>query len=138
MAVTKTRTVAAMWAVQDPDSRSHNGALYFKGSRIFSYGPHHLIGRIYPLGEFRPDGGGYSFVLINSDKVSVTTSKHTGICAGMAAQQYGGAAVFYVPNLTDNDLLIDPRPPFTVKENMARLRAVYPDVAAGLAQAFAQ
>ena len=101
--VTDTRTVAARWAGRTaPRARSNNGALYFEGPEVYSYGPHHLIGVIVPVSDFFEGPKGFGFVvLVNSDKASVTTSKHTGICAGEAARVYGSARVLKVEGLTE-------------------------------------
>lgn len=101
--VTNTRAVAARWAGRtDSRARSHNGAIYFEGPEIYSYGPHHLIGVIVPVSDFFEGPKGFGFVvLVNSDKASVTTSRHTGICAGEAARIYGTGRVIRVDGLTD-------------------------------------
>lgn len=55
-----------VWASQRQEAgRSNKGAVYFEGPALYSYGSHFLMGFI--LGEV---------AFLNSDKYSVTTSKH--------------------------------------------------------------
>lgn len=58
-----------VWAQQTQDEgRSSNGNLFFRGPVIYSYGEH------FPLACFVDD----KRVLVNSDRYSVSTSKHQG------------------------------------------------------------
>jgi len=132
MATFDSRTVAQRWAAQTTDSRNNNGSLYFHGPRIFSYGAHHLIGLLLDLRDYDPHGGTQKFVLINADRASVTTSKQTSWVGGAAAIRHGAENVFTVPGLTQADQEVIWLPGLTPRENMARLRKVYPAVADAL------
>jgi hypothetical protein len=60
--------VAHVWAQQNHESGRCNGALYFEGPTIYSYGSH------FPCATFIDD----ETVLVNSDSYSVSTSKQQG------------------------------------------------------------
>ena len=62
------REVAHVWAQQNHQSGKCNGALYFEGRTIYSYGTH------FPCATFINS----ETVLINSDSYSVSTSKQQG------------------------------------------------------------
>ncbi len=63
--------VAHLWAHQSQDNaRTPNGALYFNGDTIFSYGSH------FPIAKWITNFQGERIVLVNSDSYSSTTSGH--------------------------------------------------------------
>lgn len=63
--------VAHVWAQQSQESgRSHNGNFYFEGAKLYSYGPHYVVG------VFAAPGGP---VFLNSTSSTPTTNgKHRG------------------------------------------------------------
>lgn len=82
--------VAHVWAQQNQDEgRSNNGQLYFDGKTIYSYGRH------YPAGYVVDE----NTVLINSDKYSITTSKHLGYVYSAVRGKYQN--IFSVPKLAE-------------------------------------
>jgi len=58
--------VAHIWAAQSqPEGRSGNGNFYFRGPRLYSYGPHFTVGIVR-------DG----MAFLNGDSYSISTSRH--------------------------------------------------------------
>ncbi len=89
--VFNNRMVAHVWAQQSQESgRSNNGQFYFEGRAIYSYGRHYIAGYALPLQN------GKHLFLVNADKYSPTTGKHTNY----VYYAIPGAA-YSVPNLTE-------------------------------------
>lgn len=68
-----TREIPHLWAHQTQgDARNSQGNLYFKGPTIYSYRDSWPLAHIYTNGERR-------LVLVNDDRYSNTTAKHTSM-----------------------------------------------------------
>lgn len=68
--VRTNKGIAQAWASRQHEAGSAtNGTLYFRGPVIYSYNDG------WPLAAFLPDGS----LLVNSDRYSVTTSRHRGL-----------------------------------------------------------
>jgi hypothetical protein len=65
----------AAWAAQKPGAqgKAANGSVIYLGRTLWSYGPHYVLGLFLPSGLQNDEN---PVVLLNSTKVSTTTSKH--------------------------------------------------------------
>lgn len=83
--------LAHVWAQQNqPEGRASDGRMFFKDSKLWSYGSHFLIGKIMPDGV----------ALLNADSYSISTSKHQSYARGAVSHR----RVLYVPGLTSLEL----------------------------------
>lgn len=90
--VFENRMVAHVWAQQNQsEGRSKNGQFYFRGKTIFSYRDS------WPLATFLKNGD----VLLNSQRYSVTTSKHLSYVRNALK---GDVKIWHV----DRDLICNP------------------------------
>lgn len=91
---------ALAWASESQDEgRAGGGRMFFHRGTIYSYGHHFPMGVIRHLGE-----SGANAVFLNSDRYSVTTSRHQREVETAANRYFSEASKFYVPTHVLKDL----------------------------------